>query len=95
MKIKTTLKTNTGLFNVPYPPSPLTEKREKGMILDNFWKLFRIKREKELKIGLGGGAGWGSFFKLDLIGIKVLWNIILPCTNSSKFLVIRTKKQSV
>jgi len=43
----------------------------------------------------GGGAGWGSFFKLDLIGIKVLWNIILPCTNSSKFLVIRTKKQSV
>jgi len=59
MKIKTTLKTNTGLFNVPYPPSPLTEKREKGMILDNFWKLFRIKREKELKIGLrvrGGGG---------------------------------------
>jgi len=51
MKIKTTLKTNTGLFNVPYPPSPLTEKREKGMILNNFWKLFRIKREKELKIG--------------------------------------------
>jgi len=60
MKIKTTLKTNTGLFNVPYPPSPLTEKREKGMILDNFWKLFRIKREKELKIGGDGGAAGGA-----------------------------------
>jgi len=51
MKIKTTSKTKTGLYTVP-----LTGKREKGMILDNFWKLFRIKREKELKIGLGGGG---------------------------------------